>query len=131
MKKYWFLLIFTITIIVSLFVFIKYDGYVGMFDSFKKEKISTTPEIVQTLPKKETTTDTIYVYHVIVGSFKNYENAIKYSENYDFSDILGVTENGYYRVSKNTHYNKKDALNERNELGGNIWVLKDFIVLDI
>ena len=131
------LIIFVVTIIVSIFVFIKYEGYVGMFDFLKKEQDTTNVEIVegalpiaeQTLSTKEPTQDTVYIYRVIVGSFKDYENAKILSESLPFSDI--ITNDGWYRVSKNTHFNKEDAQIERDILGEDVWVLTDFIFLEI
>jgi len=127
------LLIFGITIIISIFVFIKYKGYVGMFDFLKKEQIDTTKiELVeQPLPIEVPTMDTVYIYRIIVGSFKSYENAVECLKQYPFSDMLEVTEDGYYRVSKSTHFNKEDAQIERDTLGEDVWVLEDFIILDI
>jgi len=110
-----------------------------MFDSFKKEQPDPTKvEIVegalsiteQTLSTKEPTTDTVYIYRVIVGSFKTYENAKILSESLPFSDII-ETDDGWYRVSKNTHFQKSDAQIERDELGEDVWILKDFVLLDI
>jgi len=121
------LLIFGITIIVSIFVFIKYDGYKGMFDFLKTEQIEVDTSKIEfeVLPMVEPAPDTVSIYYVIIGSFKNYENAVNYSQNYDFSDILPITENGFYMVTKDYFFNIEDAIEERNKIGNDSWVLKD------
>lgn len=131
-RSKWLLLVFVITVVVSVFVFIKYKGYEGMFDSFKKYKSDTT--IVETIKestpiKIEPTIDTIYIYRVIVGSFTNKENAKLLSESIPFSDII-ETEDGKYRVSNSYYFNIEDARKERDELGEDVWVMKDYIFIE-
>ena len=100
-----------------------------MFDFLKKEKTEIVVSEKETLVKKETTSDTIYIYRVIVGSFKNMENAQLLSDTIPFSDILIINDE-WYRVSKSYHFDKKDAQTERDLLGEDVWVLKDFILLE-
>lgn len=131
-RSKWLLVVFVITVVVSVFVFIKYKGYEGMFDSFKKDKSDTT--IVETIKeptpiKIEPTIDTIYIYRVIVGSFKSYKNAKRLSETIPFSDVI-ETYDGWYRVSKNYYFNYEDAKNERNSLGSDTWVMIDYIFFE-
>jgi len=121
------LIIFLVLSIGSLFGFIYFKGYEGMFDSFKKEQIDTTKLEVVEIPI-EPTSDTIYIYRVIVGSFKIEENANNFSESIPFSDI--IMKNGYYMVSQSYHFDIEDATIERDTLKKGTWVLKDFIILD-
>lgn len=107
-----------------------------MFDSFKKDKIvSDTTKIKtinQTLPLTISTIDTICVYRVIVGSFKFYENAVERSKEFIFSDILPITNNGLYRVSKDYYFNKEEAIKDINNYGNNdYWILEDKLLLNI
>jgi ABC-type lipoprotein release transport system permease subunit len=129
-KNKWLLVVFVITILVSVFAFIYYKGYEGMFDSFNKEQVDDTLVVEKQIPIQTTeqTIDTIYIYRVIVGSFKDIENAKELSNTLPFSDIL-ETEDGWYRVSINTHFNVEDARIERDSLGNDVWVLKDFYFL--
>jgi len=128
------LLIFLITVIVSVYVFIKYDGYKGMFDFLKKEQTEqieqdTTQIIVKQSPIiEEYKIDTVYIYRVIIGSFKTLENAQILSDSIPFSDIL-KTDDGWYRVSKSYYFDKEDAQTERDSLGEDTWVLKDYYSL--
>jgi len=131
------LLIFIITIIVSIYVFIKYEGYKGMFDFLKKEQTEQTEQIEQDTTQtiieqspiiEEYKIDTVYIYRVIIGSFKTLENAQILSDSIPFSDIL-KTDDGWYRVSKSYYFDKEDAQTERDSLGEDTWVLKDYYSL--
>jgi len=127
-KRKWLLLLFVVTIIVSIFIFIKYEGYNGMFDFLKTDQIEvdTTEVQFEVLPMTESLPDTVFIYRVIIGSFKDYNNAVECSKEYDFSDILPITEDGWYRVSKDYYFNKEDADQDRNEMGEDVWVLKKY-----
>jgi len=127
-KRKWLLLLFIVTIIVSIFIFIKYEGYNGMFDFLKTDQIEvdTTEVQFEVLPMTESLPDTVFIYRVIIGSFKDYNNAVECSKEYDFSDILPITEDGWYRVSKDYYFNKEDADQDRNEMGEDVWVLKKY-----
>ena len=127
------LIIFLVLSIGSLFGFIYFKGYEGMFDSFKKEQPDTTKiEIVEQstlIPIiQESSIDTIEIYRVIVGSFKVEENANKFSESIPFSDI--IMKNGYYMVSKSYYFNIEDAINDFFDCKNGTWILKDFIFLE-
>ena len=121
------LLIFLITVIISIFIFIKYDGYVGMFDFLKTDttEVDTTKVEFEVLPMVEPLPDTVFIYYVIIGSFKDYNNAVERSKEYDFSDILPITEDGWYRVTRDYFFDKNEADSIKNEMGEDIWVLKD------
>ncbi len=135
MKK-WLLVVFFLTAIVSIFVFIKYDGYKGMFDFLKKEEPqqienSEQPKVEekQTYNIEEPTIDSIETYCIIVGSFKNKRNAQELYQSIPFSDII-ETNDGWYRVSKNYYFNYEDAKKERDSIGSDTWVLKKYIFFE-
>lgn len=135
MKK-WLLVVFVITIILSIFVFIKYDGYKGMFDFIKKEEPQQIENSEQTIVEKnqtynieEPTIDSIETYCIIVGSFKNKINAQELYQSIPFSDII-ETNDGWYRVSKNYYFNYEDAKKERDSIGSDTWVLKKYIFFE-
>jgi hypothetical protein len=122
------LFIFSFTVIISLFAFIYFKGYNGMFDSFKKERMNDTVKVENIIKIKEV--DTIKIYRVIVGSFKSYENALKYSERYEYSDILPITDSGFYRVSKYSYFDLESAKKDKKSLNSKSWILKDDIYFE-
>ena len=132
-RRNWLILIFIVTIIVSIFIFIKYEGYNGMFDFLKTDQIEIdTIEVkFEVLPMVEPLPDTVFIYYVIIGSFKDYNNAVECSKEYDFSDILSITEDGWYRVTRDYFFDKNDADSLRNEMGEDIWILKDKLSFEI
>ena len=89
-----------------------------MFDSFKKETPDTIKvevvEEVSPIVQPKPTPDTIYIYRVIVSSFKIDENADRLSESIPLSDI--IIKNGYFMVSKSYHFDIEDAIIERDLL---------------
>jgi len=93
MKNKWLSLVFVVTVIISVILFVAGKGYYGMFDSFIKVQPDTTSvEVVEEITPIEES-DTIYIYRVIVGSFKVEKNADRLSESIPFSDI--IIKNGY------------------------------------
>jgi hypothetical protein len=104
-----------------------------MFDFLKSDKIEvdTTNMWFDVLPmnEDESLPDTLYFYYVIVGSFKDYNNAVECSKQYDFSDILPMTDDGWYRVSKDYYFDKEEAILEKNKLGDDVWLLKNKLLL--
>ncbi|MFW5847928.1 MAG: SPOR domain-containing protein [bacterium] len=126
MKKI-LLLIFILITLVSIFVFVQQKGYESIITSFTNEeevKIDTIKVDSLDVSKK------YEIYRVIVGSFQEKENANNFSNSFDFSDILEMTTDSFYRVSKDYYFNYDDALNDLKEYkfsGRNAWILKDSI----
>lgn len=65
-------------------------------------------------------------YHLIVGSFKDVENAKKLQYIYDDAKLLPVTDSGFHRVSILEYNNYNDCLKKSKafkENNGDAWVL--------
>ena len=131
----WLILVFYYIIIISIFIFIEYKGYVGMFSFKEKEQIEQIDTIKKGIINQETkpmiTIDTVSIYRVIVGSFKIYNNAVRCSNLFDYSDILPITKNGLYRVSKDYYFDLDEALYDINNHKYDSWLLKDNLFIKI
>lgn len=146
-KNKWLLVAFIVTVIISVVAFVKYEGYNDMFKSFKKEQPDTTtvdtmyfepiwgdPDYEGTKYGDMVEMDSVEVWRIIGGSFKNYDNAVRFSDEYEFSDILPITEDGFYRVCIYDAYDEYELddmlhLFEREQV--KVWVLKDKIYMNV
>ena len=66
-------------------------------------------------------------YHIIVGSFKNVENAKKLQYIYPNCKILPISDNGFHMVSILEYDNIEDCIKKLKtfrENNGDAWVLK-------
>ena len=141
MKNKWLFGAFILIALISVGAFIYFKGYEGMFNSFKKDKTETVTEDVNketndsisdafvVIPDVIAKTDTVDVYHLIVGSFKVPSNAENFAKKFSFSDII-ILENGFHLVSKSYYFTKEEAVAAQTE-GEESWIYKTTMVIDI